>query len=714
MVNAIVPGFNTDYQAMYRALIQTAMIPDQKRIQALSQERSALNARMDVYRTLENRVSSLDVALGRLYQSDSAFGSRAVSVTGKSQADAAILTATASRSAIPSSYSITVSSLAQAQRVVSDKQISTTTALGLQGEFYVGGDALRSAGASTAVPGTVSGFGVNTAADAIATGTRELGAGTYHVEVRDEKNVLQFRIVDQWGQAVSVRNSQEGATGMTADWQNLGQVSGTTFDTGLGLTVDFADIVDHGVSDVLAVADTVDGFATGAVRAGQTALASGAYHVEVREDAEAGWQFRLVNDAGEAQSVYDAGANNGSFTAGWQSIDAASALDSTGRFSTGRGLTIDFGAGVEGEYTAGTGGDGAASVQYTAREVQLGTRGQGAASVTYMPQGARVRVTSDQSLADIARSINQATYAAGAGVSASVVDGRLVLTAATANRAIRIGEVSGTVLSGTGSQGLGLITGADIFRNTAAEQGYRAYSAAVLTVDGITIERDRNDGLTDVISGLTLNLAADAAGKSATLNVTRDNGAVISRLEEFVSRFNGLQAFIKVNTAISPTGTGTYTRSQLSGDTILRSTRTGLYGVFNQVHSGLPAGAPDRLEAIGITIDRNLEVSISDRARLEAALAENPGGVEALCEKVMTALKSALQPYLGAESVVKRSITSLGDQVRRMTEREQRINQQMEQRQAYLEKQYAAVQVQLASMQYESKRLGYSFWGTSM
>ena len=523
--------------------------------------------------------------------------------------------------------------------------------------------------------------------------------------------MLQFRIVDQWGNAVTVRNAEEGTSGLTSDWQNLDQVAGTAFDTGRGLIVDFADMVDHSVSDAVTVAGTVEGFGTGAVRAGQSELTSGTYYVEVREDAEAGWQFRLVNSDGQTESIYDAGANDGSFTSGWQSLEAASSLSGDGRFATGRGLTIDLGMGEDGVYTPGTYHDGAAGVQYTAREVQVGTRGQGAAAVTYEPQGARIRVTSDQSLTDIASAINRAVYAEEAAVTASIVDGRLQITAAKANRAIRIGEISGTVLSGTGAQGLGLITGPDTFKNTSVDDGYQAPSAAVLTVNGITLERDRNEGLTDAISGVTLNLAADAAGKSATLTVSRDNNAVINRLEDFVSKFNALQAFIKVNTAVTPTGAGTYVRSQLSGDTILRSLRIDLYGVLNQIYEGLPPGAPDRLAAIGITIDGNLEVSISDRQKLEAALAENPGGVEALCGKVMKALKSTLQPHLGAGSVTRQSINSLSNQVQRMSDRERRINERMEQRRAFLEKQYAEVQVQLANMQYESRRLSYTFWG---
>lgn len=61
---------------------------------------------------------------------------------------------------------------------------------------------------------------------------------------------------------------------------------------------------------------------------------------------------------------------------------------------------------------------------------------------------------------------------------------------------------------------------------------------AEITIDGINATSSTNT-FTDVISGVTISLGADAtAGQTGTLNVARDDGSIKDRIDEFVKAYN--------------------------------------------------------------------------------------------------------------------------------------------------------------------------------
>lgn len=704
----IIPGMSSLTQTYYTQLIDALMTTERKPLARVESQQSALKSMLEAYKALDSKFSALNGAVdGLLSAPSSVWNSRVASVVSKSIAEANILTATADRSAAVGDYVIEVSALAQAHRVVSDRQTSATAALGLQGEFYVGGAESRTVEGAVAGPG-VAAFGVTEPAQ----GQTELGRGSYFVEMRDHQGTMQFRIVDGHGAAVTVADSSAtDMVRMTSGWQDLSLVAGTTYDTGRGLTVTFAPFVDHAVSDPALVPGTVDGFATSRVREGQVELEDGVYYVEIRENVAGSgdWEFRLVDSAGQSASIYDAASADGSFTAEWQDIGDALAL-SQGAFETGRGLSIDFG---EGSYTEGTMGSGAASVTYSARSVQPARMADGAASVDYVAQGAEIAVTADDSLSAIAEAINSAGYPAGDGVSATVIGQRLVLTARSTGAANTIVVSNSEVL-----QSLGLITAAGDYKNTALEGepgyvGYRMATDAQFTVNGVSVSSASNTGISTVITGVTLNLAEDAVGKSAKVAISMDSDSIVSKVKSFVSAFNALQAAIKIQTGVTVTGSGedvSYSRNTLSGDAMLRSLRTRLYTLFGQQPSGLPTGAPANLREIGITLDANLEAKITDESALQAALAADPAGVEALLNSVMRSFKEALTPFRGDSGILQMHINQANGRLTALAQRAKTMEERLARRQQYYVQQFAYLQVQLAQMSYTKQRLS-TFWG---
>ncbi len=117
-------------------------------------------------------------------------------------------------------------------------------------------------------------------------------------------------------------------------------------------------------------------------------------------------------------------------------------------------------------------------------------------------------VAAGDSLNSLVVAINSRTYGANRGVTASVVDNRLVLTAQSMGIAnsLALAETTGSPL-----QALGLFSAA----STINASNELAALNASFSVNGVGITRSQNTGLTDVVEGVTLALANEAAAKAA-------------------------------------------------------------------------------------------------------------------------------------------------------------------------------------------------------
>ena len=241
--------------------------------------------------------------------------------------------------------------------------------------FGLSGSAGGGVGGTTTVPGTVDGFSTT----APWSGLTSLPDGTYYVEIRDNNNSLEFRLVDSTGNPVDIDDATQPGTTTTNAWQSLDLVDGTSFDTGRGLVIDFSVISDHSLSSANTNVN-VGSFSLSGVNQGTAELPSDTYYTEVRDNGGV-WEFRLVDSAGSPAQIYDAVANDGSLTDNWQAIPGTPFS-----FDTGRGMTIQFTAGPYVEAVQGGSPTPppipAANVAYTARGTQVGTMDNGAASVS--------------------------------------------------------------------------------------------------------------------------------------------------------------------------------------------------------------------------------------------------------------------------------------------------------------------------------------------
>ncbi|MDD5370981.1 MAG: flagellar filament capping protein FliD [Anaerolineaceae bacterium] len=575
----------TALSSTFTTLINSLMEIERQPLTRLTAKRDSLTTQRAVYNDLKTRLDGLQSAVRALSSTNPFYAlkaGRTVNVSGASVAGATVMSATASISAQPGSYTLSNVTLAREQRAASDQQTYIDQALGHSGDFYLGGAASRAiSGETLPTSSAVTGFGVSTQ---IAPGQNELGQGNRVVETRYDPDAST-------------------------------------------------------------------------------------------------WQFRLVDGDGQETSIQRAGSSE--FTDGWQPIPTVA-----GVYDTGRGLTISF-------------GDNPGN---NPSDYQPGVRGDAVhppAQVTYAAQGALISVSVGDTLNDIASKINKASYAAGNGVSATIVDRRLVLSAESTgiHHAILASEVVDPAHPENPGvlQDLGILAGSDFAHQL------QAASDAQFILNGILVQRSQNSNLTDVVSGVSLNLAADAEGKSATLTINSDNTPQTNAVKDFVEKFNTLTTYLADKQAVTKNADSTYTRGSLAGESTFTGLRMDLLGLVG--HDAITASNQKNLRELGLTLNGNLKLELSDATKLEKALASNTTGVQSLLDTVMASADTMLGRFTGSNSYLDYALRSNDAQSKDLGDQITSMNGRLAKRQEALTNQYGELQAQLYMLQYTQQQM---------
>jgi flagellar hook-associated protein 2 len=296
---------------------------------------------------------------------------------------------------------------------------------------------------------------------------------------------------------------------------------------------------------------------------------------------------------------------------------AANALDGTNGVA-GRKTTIQAEAGFTATATS-TAALGRYSIEVeslaTAQKRQSGPvtssadLGSGTLSFTVGTETFNVTLGATNTITELRNAINTAT--GGKGLSATVVNGDagnvLVLNAAKAGTAGAI-TINATGSIATFTNGLAVTTTA---------------TNAVVKVDGVTRTSDSNR-LTDLISGVTIDLTKAQDNSTFTLDIVADNANVRTAMQTFVGSYNAALTQLRNASAYNAESR---TGGPLLGDAAVRGLQQQLRGAIGD--------AFDELSAIGIKSSKDGSLSI-DVSKFDAALAANPAAVERLFDKEAT------------------------------------------------------------------------------
>lgn len=346
---------------------------------------------------------------------------------------------------------------------------------------------------------------------------------------------------------------------------------------------------------------------------------------------------------------------------------------------------------------------------------------------SFTANGVTISYAAGDSLSTIRDAINGATYASGQEVMATIVNvdathSRLVLENKNTGSAatVSLADVSGTLLSSTvAGSGLELIS--DAAGSSFAQPVLSAAQDAQFTVNGVAVSRSKNTGLSDVVSGLTIDLKAETGATPVKLTVAGDTSSMKSKIQSFLDGLNGVVDYLKTKSASTKGSDGNYTRGPLSGYTLYTSLESELASDLMTQVTGGAAGSPQRLYDLGIQMDSSGHFVIQDSTKLDAALTSNPAGVQyffgsssGVAALVSNRLAAYVDPVVSTQtSYVQQELDAISNQQSSIDDRIATLNDRLSAREATLRTQFTQLQSMMVAAYQQQQQLNSIFSATS-
>lgn len=290
--------------------------------------------------------------------------------------------------------------------------------------------------------------------------------------------------------------------------------------------------------------------------------------------------------------------------------------------------------------------------------------------------------------------------AAGAGVSAAIVNDASGARLSITSKAT--GTTNSVRIQALDEQGAPLASGLSRLAyandgNPAALGEVQASVDARVKINGLAVESASNR-ISGAIEGLELNVQKTG---SATLTVAGDSGSQRKAVQDFVSAFNALNAFLAEQTSYNES---TKTGGTLQGDSAAVSLR-------NQMRSLLQAtgGTSDtfaRLSEVGLELQRDGSIKVNT-AKLDAGLAK-PAEMEKLLTTVDIASpgRSGLalrfqkfgEALVGTDGTLSTRTSGLQSRLKRNQGDQERIEERVKRTTERLYKQYQALDTRVAQL----------------
>lgn len=147
---------------------------------------------------------------------------------------------------------------------------------------------------------------------------------------------------------------------------------------------------------------------------------------------------------------------------------------------------------------------------------------------------------------------------------------------------------------------------------------------SAFTVNGVEYQRQTNDAITDVISGVTLNLKKTG---ETTVGIQKDTEAVKKNITALVENFNELLSTIAEESGDTDIDTENDTGAPLENDYTITGMISTLKNLFTSTVN-LPSEFTSLMD-IGLEVNQDGTLSL-DEDELDQALASNPDAVTAL------------------------------------------------------------------------------------
>jgi flagellar hook-associated protein 2 len=250
-----------------------------------------------------------------------------------------------------------------------------------------------------------------------------------------------------------------------------------------------------------------------------------------------------------------------------------------------------------------------------------------------------INVTSGMSMEDVENAINATTSTSG--VSADILQSssgyELVLAGSSTDQQINVSGVTGDdVLTGIGvtNAGGGFATVSQV------AQG------AQISLDGATVTSTTNS-FTNVLTGLDIDVTNAAPSTTITATLGNDTSDVETAINSVITNYNTLRDYLAAEQTVNSDGS-INSDQYLYNDPIVNDSAQALSSILTSL-SG--SGTINSLASIGITLDSDNHLVVSNQTALTNALDNNYSSVSALFQTQATSTDANLSVVTNTTSL---------------------------------------------------------------
>ncbi|MES2741309.1 MAG: flagellar filament capping protein FliD [Pseudomonadota bacterium] len=595
-------GSNIDVNGIITKLMAVEAAP----INTLDKKTDSFKAKVSAFGALSGAIGTFQSSLTSLSSLDNF---QALTSTSN---DTSVLVGSATSKALPGTYRVNVTQVAQAQTLASGGYKSPTAAIGLGGSTTV-----------TFALGTVSGgsFGLNgtTLGSGVLTGGITPGALTINnTAIATDGSTRSAKLL---ADAINAKSATTGVSAKAAATVTsatlFGAAGASTFGpidtTGGGtysLRVAGVEIANQGSG--LAAGDGVTAASLDAILTGSNSVSRALADANITTSGSAAdGTLQFTNADGSNIAITE--AVSGTVTGG---IGNAGAANTGSASTTASAISLVSANGAQ--ITVGGTAPGAAGLAAGIGGAYLGT---GFAQDATRNSGSIVIDSKNNTLKGIRDAINKGNF----GVTASIVmDGsanpnHLVLTSST-------GAASTMKISLAGEAGAppDAALSSLLAYDPAGVQNLSQKASAqdtVLDVNGIAVTSS-NTSISGAVEGVTLTIGKVG---SANLVIAKDNSSLSNSINGFVKAYNDLNGQIKTLSGYDPE---TKTGGPLLGDSTAQTLQSQIRKQLSESITGLQ-GKLTTLSQVGIAFQKDGTLMV-DGAKLQKAIDGNFNDIAAL------------------------------------------------------------------------------------
>ncbi len=602
---------------------------EEKNIDVIRNQEKTEQDRLSTWQSINSKLLSLKTAADALNTTD-AFNLYSNSLSSNTTTDAKdILSVSTTADAAPGTYQIKVTSLAAAQKISSTSYASQSTALNLSGDIIIGGRTVKISSTDTlgGIRDKINAVNTGTNASKVTASIVNYGTSGYRLILTSDKegsagiSLLNGGSINLIGTMGFVDTSALTAKNVLAGGNESDALSAA--DKAVG----GSDLLNLTSPQSGSVSITINGTTQSvAINLATDSLNSIRDSINTAFGATVASVVSSTDDTGNTTYRLLIEGNNNTYTDTNNILETLGILKRAG-VSDERGVTGDV---------ANTSGGVAITSSTLIKNIDgyndyasgdtitlSGTSTSGGAVSSVFT------ITDTTTVGDLLTEIQTRYGSVSASVTADgkirVVDNEIgdtdLVVTLTPNK---------STLKVDTDNNLGTIS-------TIRARQIQAGANANITVDGVSMTPSSNT-VTDVITGVTLNLKKAAADTTVTLSVSPDTAAVKDKIAAFVKAYNDTMS--ATNAQLTYDADKKQPGGPLFGDSTLRMLRSSLANIILTKVSGVSSNFAT-FGMVGISLDKNGKLTTDD-SKLQGFLQTNFNDVKKLFAADWSATNSNL------------------------------------------------------------------------